>query len=242
MTYIHMARVPVEREVVKVWNANHLKSHKVWTSKASNNKKMKIRQKEVQSLQFLPPGCTKGQLENHLVWGSGVRSSSTLLCNLIWSVIIWNNFISLKGIRSLKNVLSLNKKRERKFRTYLILTLWYFVVTLIPSRYFGTWCWYFSGCRYKGLVSISGNHLIPDARHCHHFEVRYVRPGNKIFMKIIQMVCCMHNTFHFMRNSTLSVMKDLSKFSSTTWVITIPICTWKNILILSHEMIKATNL
>ena len=90
-----------------------------------------------------------------------------------------------------------------------------------------TWCWYFSGCRYKGLVSISGNHLIPDARHCHHFEVRYVRPGNKIFMKIIQMVCCMHNTFHFMRNSTLSVMKDLSKFSSTTWVITIPICTWK---------------
>ena len=44
-----------------------------------------------------------------------------------------------------------------------------------------TWCWYFSGCRYKGLVSISGNHLIPDARHCHHFEVRYVRPGNKIF-------------------------------------------------------------
>ena len=89
-----------------------------------------------------------------------------------------------------------------------------------------TWCWYFSGCRYKGLVSISGNHLIPDARHCHHFEVRYVRPGNKIFMKIIQMVCCMHNTFHFMRNSTLSVMKDLSKFSSTTWVITIPICTW----------------
>ena len=30
-------------------------------------------------------------------------------------------------------------------------------------------------------MSISGNHLIPDARHCHHFEVRYVRPGNKIF-------------------------------------------------------------
>ena len=91
-----------------------------------------------------------------------------------------------------------------------------------------TWCWYFSGCRYTGLVSISGNHLIPDARHCHHFEVRYVRPGNNIFfIKIIQMVCCMHNTFHFMRNSTLSVMKDLSKFSSTTWVITIPICTWK---------------
>ena len=23
--------------------------------------------------------------------------------------------------------------------------------------------------------------MIPDARHCHHFEVRYVRPGNKIF-------------------------------------------------------------
>ena len=29
-------------------------------------------------------------------------------------------------------------------------------------------------------MSISGNHLIPDVRHCHHFEVRYVRPGNKI--------------------------------------------------------------
>ena len=201
----------------------------------------------MQSLQFPLPGCTKGQHENHLVWGSGVRSSSTLLCILIWLVIIWNNFVSLKEVWKMY-YLWIRRERGHSARIWCwyfdtLLILWYSVYTLIFCRYFGTWCWYFSGCRYTGLVSISGNHLIPDARHCHHFEVRYVRPGNNIFfIKIIQMVCCMHNTFHFMRNSTLSVMKDLSKFSSTTWVITIPICTWKNILILSHEMIEATNL
>ena len=208
-------------------------------------KRWKTDKKKVQSLQFLLPGCTKGQLENHLVWGSGVRSSSTLLCNLIWSVIIWNNFISLKGIRSLKNVLSLNKKRERKFRTYLILTLWYFVATLILCRYFGTWCWYFSGCRYKGLVSISGNHLIPDARHCHHFEVRYVRPGgNNISYENNSdgLLHAQYLPFHEEFNiecdeGPLKVqLNHMSDHNSDLYL------KKKNIQILSHEMIKVTNL
>ena len=47
MTYIHMARVPVKREVVKVWNANHLKVQtKLEYSKRVYNKKMKIQQKK----------------------------------------------------------------------------------------------------------------------------------------------------------------------------------------------------
>ena len=45
-TYIHMARVPVEREVVKVWNANHLKVQtKLEHSKRVYNEKMKIQKK-----------------------------------------------------------------------------------------------------------------------------------------------------------------------------------------------------
>ena len=41
-----MARVPVEREVVKVWNAYHLKMQtKLEHSKRVYNKKMKIQQK-----------------------------------------------------------------------------------------------------------------------------------------------------------------------------------------------------
>ena len=41
-----MASVPVEREVVKVWNANHLESaNNVEHSKRVYNEKMKIQQK-----------------------------------------------------------------------------------------------------------------------------------------------------------------------------------------------------
>ena len=53
MTYIHMARVPVEREVVKVWNANHLKSaNKVCTSKENYNKKDEDTKKKCNHFNF----------------------------------------------------------------------------------------------------------------------------------------------------------------------------------------------
>ena len=142
----------------------------------------------------------------------------------------------------------IRRERGHSARTWCwyfdtLLILWYSVYTLIFCRYFGTWCWYFSGCRYTGLVSISGNHLIPDARHCHHFEVRYVRPGNKIFYENNSdgLLHAQYLPFHEEFNiecdeGPLKVqLNHMSDHNSDLYLK-------KSILILSHEMIKVTNL
>ena len=102
-----------------------------------------------------------------------------------------------------------------------LLLLWYFVDILVPDvdtfQVVDIKVW----CPYQGIIWSQMQGIATILKFdTFVLEIRF-------FMKMTQMVSCIHNTFHFMRNSTLSVMKDLSKFSSTTWVITIPICTWK---------------
>ena len=120
----------------------------------------------------------------------------------------------------------IRRERGNSARTWYwhfdtLLLLWYFVDILVPDvdtfQVVDIKVW----CPYQGIIWSQMQGIATILK----FDTFVLEIRS--FMKIIQMVCFMHNTFHFMRNSTLSVMKDLSKFSSTTWVITIPICTWK---------------